>query len=259
MIETNGRLVRMIPATALALVALGLLPVVHAQADKVNTVISEQARAEQAAQQSQQRIAQLDDEATKLLSEYRQSIAEAQSLKVYSEQLALQVKSQQDEIGSMASQLESIETTSREVLPLMTRMLDTLDKFVQLDIPFLPEERARRVTELKEMMTRADVSLSEKYRRIVEAYQIEIEYGRTLETYEGTIGDRTVQFLRAGRVALMYRTLDNEEIGYWDAGAKQWVVDNSYADAIEAGIKVASKQSAPDFVRVPVPAPTESN
>ena len=102
----------------------------------------------------------------------------------------------------MTRQLGEIETTSREVLPMMQKMLATLDQFVKLDVPFLLEERTNRVAQLKDMMTRADVSISEKYRRIVEAYQIEMEYGRTIEAYQGKVGDKTVDFLRAGRVAL---------------------------------------------------------
>ena len=87
----------------------------------------------------------------------------------------------------------------------MQKMLDTLEQFVALDVPFLLEERSEPRRELlEEMMARADVTLSEKYRRIVEAYQVEMDYGRTIEAYEGKLGDgddaRTVQFLRVGRV-----------------------------------------------------------
>lgn len=231
----------------------------EAQSDKVTSVISEQTRAEEAAQATQKRISELDSQTSEMVLEYRQMLAEAQSLKTYTEQLALQVKSQDDELKAMSQQIAEIETTSREVLPMMTKMLDTLEQFVKLDIPFLPEERANRIAVLKDMMTRADVSLSEKYRRIVEAYQIEMEYGRTLEAYEGKVGDKTVQFLRAGRVALLYQTLDGKETGYWDAAARSWKIDNSYNDSITAGLKVARKQAAPDFITVPVPAPEEVN
>lgn len=229
----------------------------QAQSNKVAESVAEQTRAEQAAQQSQQRVTKLDEETTGIVAEYRQLIAEAQSLKTYNEQLALQVKSQNDELTSMTQQIQEIETTSREVLPMMTRMLDTLEQFVKLDVPFLPEERNNRVVQLKDMMTRADVSLSEKYRRIVEAYQVEMEYGRTIEAYQGKVGEKTVEFLRAGRVALLYQTLDGLETGYWDVSQKAWVVDNSYGDAITEGLKVAKKQAAPDFLTVPVPAPKE--
>jgi chromosome segregation ATPase len=236
----------------------GATTAVMAQSDKVNAVIGEQTRAEQAAKQSQDRIAQLDDETSKALGEYRQMTAEAQSLKTYNDQLDTTVKSQQAELDSITQELADIDATSRGVLPLMQKMLDTLDQFVSLDIPFNAEERRARVDTLKDMMTRADVSISEKYRRIVEAYQIEMEFGRTLEAYEGKVGERTVNFLRVGRVALLYQTLDGGETGYWDVDAKDWKVDNSYRDAITSGIKVAKKQSAPDFVTVPVHAPKEA-
>jgi hypothetical protein len=240
-----------------ALAALFIVTTAAAQQDRVNAVISEQARAEEAARASQKKISDLDEEASRMLAEYRQANAEAESLEQYNAQLAEQVKSQDAELATMTRQLTEIETTSREVLPLMSKMLATLEQFVKLDVPFLPEERTGRIEGLKDMMSRADVSVSEKYRRLVEAYQIEMEYGRTLESYPGKVGDKTVEFLRAGRVALLYQTLDGKETGYWDADQKTWVTDNKYADGMTAGLKVAKKQSAPDFVVLPVHAPKE--
>jgi hypothetical protein len=151
---------------------------------------------------------------------------------------------------------------ARVVVPLTLKMLDTLENFVDLDVPFLIEERRKRIKNLQSVMGRADVSLSEKYRRVLEAYQIEMEYGRTLEAYDGHLGEgeeaRTVQFLRVGRVSLMYQTLDGSETGYWDANTSSWVVANDYRRAFEQGIGVAKKLTAPDLIRVPVPSPTRS-
>jgi hypothetical protein len=263
MTGTMSRFRMYAPGAALAAVWLGaaVTQTVSAQtagqADKVGTVIGEQMKAEQAAQTSQKRIAQLDEEATGMLAEYRQATAETSGLKAYNDQLATQVKSQQDELTTMTRQLSEIETTSREALPMMQKMVATLAQFVKLDTPFLPEERSNRIAQLQDMMARADVSVSEKYRRIVEAYQIEIEYGRTIEAYQGKVGDKTVDFLRAGRVALMYQTLDGGETGYWDADAKSWKQDSDYEDAILEGLKVAKKQAAPDFIRLPVHAPKQ--
>jgi predicted RNase H-like nuclease (RuvC/YqgF family) len=228
-----------------------------AQTAGVDSVIGEQVKAEEAAQASQKRVSQLDDESTKMLADYRQMNAEAQSLTSYNQQLAEQVRSQSTEIETMTRQLAEIEVTSREVMPMMQRMLVTLEQFVALDLPFLVEERATRVTQLKEMMTRADVSISEKYRRIVEAYQIETEYGRTVEAYRGSVGDKTVDVLRTGRIALMFLSLDGREAGYWDANEKAWKTDNDYRDALIEGFKVAKKQAAPDFIEVAIPAAKE--
>jgi hypothetical protein len=143
----------------------------------------------------------------------------------------------------------------------MAQMVITLDRFIQLDVPFLLEERTAVVDNLKRTMDRADVSTSEKYRLILEAYQTELEYGRTLETYEGHLGTgataRTVEFARLGRVTLLYRTLDGSETGYWDAQKKDWVIDPSLRDAIENVIKVAKGDGPPELLIVPVPAPQE--
>ncbi len=228
-----------------------------ANTETVSAAITEQTKTEQAAVASQKKIEQLDDEASKAVASYRQMITESASLKEYNEQIAAQVASQQEQITEMTQQIAEIETTSREVLPLMNRMLDTLEQFIALDAPFLTEERLTRVAQLKSMMSRADVSTSEKYRRLVEAYQIEVEYGRTLEVYQGKVDDKTVEFLRTGRVSLMYRTLDGKETGYWDADGKKWVVDNTYREPMNKALKVAKKQAAPDFIEVAIHAPKE--
>jgi hypothetical protein len=197
-----------------------------------------------------------------MLHKYNLLVAEAESMTNYSDQLQLQVKDQNDAIASYSQQLIDIEHTAREVMPMMQRMLDQIDRFVELDVPFLLDERRDRIQKLKDAMGKADVAISEKYRRIVEAYQIELDFGRTLESYEGKLqgdaGGRTVRFLRIGRVALLYQTLDGEETGYWDADKKAWVVDNHYREAMMAGVSVALKEGAPELIEAPVRAPTDS-
>ncbi|MGQ0586293.1 MAG: DUF3450 domain-containing protein [Gammaproteobacteria bacterium] len=225
----------------------------------VQSTVNEQSAANKAAVASQARVNQLDDETQTMLNEYRVTLRETESLRRYNEQLELQIKSQEAEVVSIQQQIEDIERTNREIYPLMQRMIETLDQFVKLDIPFLPEERTKRIATLKEIMNRADVSTAEKYRRLLEAYSIEMEYGRTSDATEGKLGEgdaaRTVNFLRIGRTALMYQTLDGDETGYWDVDQKAWVEDNGYADDVEHGLKVARKQTAPDLIIAPVRAP----
>jgi|OpeIllAssembly_1097287.scaffolds.fasta_scaffold98960_2 hypothetical protein len=259
MTPSNPRITRalalLISAGAAALVAA---PV---GAQTLDSALGAQGEADRAAAASQKRINEIRDRTQDASSRYASAVADAESLEKYNAQLDKQVAAQREEMASIEKQLIDIETTNREVQPLMQRMVDTLERFVALDVPFLQEEREARVKSLQEMMLRADVTISEKYRRIMEAYQIELENGRTLDAYEGLLGSgedaRTVSFVRLGRVALMYQSLDGAETGYWDANSKSWVVDNSYAAAVAEARRVAKKDGAPDLLTVPVPAPQE--
>jgi len=194
-------------------------------------------------------------------SRYARAIADTESLQRYNMLLEEQVRSQEAEVASIGRQMVEIETTSRQVQPLMQEMVNTLDQFIKLDVPFLLEERTARVAELKRIMDRADVSIAEKYRMILEAYQSELEYGRTIEAYSGRLGTgpdaRTVEFARLGRVTLLYRTLDGSETGYWDAQKKDWVQDASLRGAVEEALRRAKDDGPPELLTVPVPAPQE--
>ncbi|MGH8481111.1 MAG: DUF3450 domain-containing protein [Nevskiaceae bacterium] len=245
-------------SAALAVLA-GWALVAQASPQVVTTTVNEQAGANKAAAASQARVNQLDDQTQEMLLDYRDTLRETEVLRRYNEQMELQIKAQEEDMVSIEQQIAEIERTNREIYPLMQRMVETMTQFVALDVPFLLEERTKRLATLRETLNRADVSTAEKYRRILEAYTIEMEYGRTLEAYEGKLGEgeeaRTVNFLRIGRTSLLYQTLDGDETGYWDMDQKVWVEDSDYDNAVTDGLKVARKQTAPDLLIAPVRAP----
>jgi DNA-binding transcriptional regulator/RsmH inhibitor MraZ len=231
-----------------------------ARAGSLDEAIEATARAITAAAKSQKRVDATSDETANLITEYRAALEQIESLKAYNAQVERLVAAQNAEVESLRQQIDNATTIAREITPLMLRMLDSLEQFVELDVPFLLAERRERIATLREIMGRADVTDAEKYRRIVEAYQVENEYGRTVEAYTGPLaGDaegRTVNFLRVGRVVLTYETLDGQEVGGWDPKSKSFVtLPTAYRSAIRKGIRMARKQAAPDLMRLPVSAP----
>ncbi len=237
---------------------VGLALAWEASAGALGSSLKTQTGINTAAGQSQKRIDKLEDQTDTMLQEYRLVTTEADSLKTYNDQLEVLVNAQQAELDSMSKQLEQIEVTTREVVPMMLKMIDALDQFVKLDVPFLQDERSERLLTLKDIMDRSDVTTSEKYRQIIEAYQVEMEYGRTIEAYRGELkfGDsdvRTVDYLRIGRLILIYQTLDGKQAGVWDNKARKWTpVDSGYHTSINAALRVARKQAAPDLLKLPV-------
>ena len=261
MISFKTKVATATPRLAHSLVAIVLALVAVPASAQLQEALTAQVAADKEAATAQAELDGLRERTQDAAGRYAQAVADAESLERYNNQLQEQVRSQEEEIASIERQLVEIETTNREVQPLMQQMVDTLARFVELDVPFLIDERNNRVQSLKNMMGRADVTISEKYRRILEAYQIELEYGRTLSAYEGHLGTgadaRTVEFVQLGRVSLMYRTLDGSETGYWDHNQKQWVPDASYSEAVEEALRVARRDGAPELLTVPVPAPQE--
>ncbi len=247
---------------AVVLMTLMLTVPVHAADTKaLDNVLAQQTASDKAAKAAQDRIDSLDDGTQQMLTKYRRTLEDTASITKYNSHLTEQVVAQRAEISSINTQLQNIETTSRDVFPLMEKMVDTLEQFVALDMPFRIEDRTKRVETLKGLMDRADVTVSEKYRRILEAYQIEMEYGRTLDNYEYKLGEgdsaSLVEVVRLGRVALMYRRPDGKDAGYWDKAEKKWVSDPGLARDVEHSLKVAKKQGAPELLWVQLPAPTE--
>ena len=216
----------------------------------------------QEASLSQEKINDYDDEANAAAKSYAAALQRAESLTIYNGQLRRLIESQQKEIRSIKRQTEEIESIETGALPLMLEMTETLNQLIEGDIPFLTQERRDRVENLKRLIDRADVTAGEKYRRIMEAYLIEADYGRTIESYRGELDmggtPRTVDFLRVGRIGLYYQTLDSEETGNWDKADRQWeVLEDEYRRSVRDGLRIARKQSPPTLLRLPVDTPSE--
>jgi hypothetical protein len=244
---------------ALLLAAL-LVPLgPDATAAELGDLVSGRLAANDSAAKSQVRIDKLSEDTDKLVGEYRSVLQRIDALRVYNHQMDQLVASQEAEMISTRRQIDDVELVGREVTPLMLAMIEALDEFVGLDVPFLPEERTGRISALRDLMVRADITNAERYRRIMEAYQIENEYGRTIEAYQGDLdisgATRKVDFLRFGRVAFLYQTLDGAETGVWDKSNENWTDASDYRSSVRKGLRMARKQAAPDLLRLPVLTP----
>jgi len=209
-------------------------------------------------QASQAKIDKLSEATEDLLSQYNKENKIVDGLKIYNDLLQKQIDDQSRLIKELNHSIDEVALIERHIVPLMVRMLESLDQFIKLDIPFLLNERIERVTRLKAMMERSDVTVTEKFRRILEAFQIEIDYGKTIKAYRGTLEInetvRDVEFLRVGRVAYLYQTINAQQTGVWDKKNKSWIELPSakYRIPVTKAIRIAKQQIAPDLLILPI-------
>jgi hypothetical protein len=212
-------------------------------------------------QRIQERIDALDDQARELLETYRSISAEADRAEAYNQRLSQEIEAQEARKQRLEQQIARIEETREAIRPFMEEMVATLESLIERDLPFRRAERLERVASARRLLVEPGATPAEKFRAILEVYQKEMDYGRTIDAYRDEItrdGEtQTVDLLRIGRLTLFYRTLDGQEQGLWDPEQASWVsLDDRYAGAIETGLRVAREQTAPHMLRLPVPAPT---
>jgi len=212
------------------------------------------------AQESQERIDAVVKQTRSIEDQYKAALKEIDGLKVYNTLLSLQVDNQNMKMQDLRDSIDQVEVINRQIVPIMTQMIEGLELFVDLDIPFLLEERQERIAKLHELMENSNVTVAEKFRKVTEAYQIENDYGSTIEAYKDTVnidgGTREVDFLRVGRIALIYQSQDGNVSGAWDQSARQYqALDSKAKNQIKFALQIATKQKAPDLVLLPVQAP----
>ena len=211
------------------------------------------------AQESQVRVDKVVTQTRSMEDQYRATLKEIDGLLIYNKLLELQIENQERVKVDLEQSIANVAIVNRQIVPVMTRMIDSLDQFIVLDVPFLNKERTDRVNGLKELMSRQDVTVAEKFRKVTEAYQIENDYGRTIETYKDTLevdgAFLELDFLRIGRIALMYQSVDGKRSGVWNQDTQSWDDASDQRNQIKLGLSIAKKQVAPDLVILPVDSP----
>lgn len=230
-----------------------------AYAGPLENLQNEERKIQVAAAKSQEKINGLFEQSQELLVEYRGVVDQTENLKIYNDYLAGLVSDQQRAIDSLQRQIDSIEETKQKIVPLMYKMIDSLEQFINLDVPINLEERLARVERLRVLMTRSDVTVSEQFRLVLDAYSIENQYGRTIQSYDGTINvggqDISVDFFNLGRTAVMALTLDQSAAYAWDNDARAWQeLGGEYLDSVITAVRMAQGLVPEDLIKLPIKA-----
>jgi hypothetical protein len=234
-----GRVTRMLAAAVLMTAAIGPLPVPAQDEDAAATEEGTAATEEGAAET------------------YARLRAEAELSARHNAHVERLLVAQATDIAALESEIQELDGLPAALGPLLERMHRELADFVAADAPFLRGERMERLDRIDQLLAQ-EGNVSEKFRRLLEAMQIELEYGRTLGTYSGVLDDgRPAEFVNVGRVALLYRTVDGRESGYWDRAAGAWTVSDDYDREIRDALAMAKEEIAPDLLVLPIPAASE--
>lgn len=197
---------------------------------------------------SQEKIDALDEKTQKIVDEYRSAMKELESLENYNRDVEKMIVSQNEQLGELELAIKEAELAKHQIMPLFNSMVVALENLVAVDLPFLKDARKARVEKLKAIESKSDVSVSEKFRTLFEAYLIEDEYGNTIGSYESFVNERPATFLRVGRIGLW--ALSGDDAYIWNKKTQKWQPCKQ-RDRIAKAINVANKTAVPNLLILP--------
>ncbi len=232
-------------------------------AEPVADILSTGAQSAEAGQVAQAEVDRLAAETRTLLDEYTTLTRQIEGLGIHNVRLERQYADQQRRLADIDTAATGALALQREIAPLLVRMVDSLEQFIALDLPFRLPVRNARVAALRSALESADTPLDIAFRDVLLAYRAELEYARHLGAYPDTVTvageSRGVDVLHVGRSQLLARTPDGTGNFRWDPSVRAWTpLDAGYDAAIARGIAIASGEQSPALLRLPLPAASEA-
>ncbi len=208
-------------------------------------------------QASQIKIDSMDDDTSLIINEFKIVSKQIEGLRVYNAQMRKQIARQEERLKEIDKTMKEAQVMQRQIPPFTRRMLAGIEKSIELDLPFHLAERKERIAFAKAAIDNPTVSPAEGLRQVLETFNVEMEYGRKLDSYKDTIKidgqDREVNILRVGRVAMVAQTSDQSETLAYDIESGSWIkLDGSFKNPASKGIRIANKLATVDMLELPV-------
>ncbi|MBC7359535.1 MAG: DUF3450 domain-containing protein [Desulfacinum sp.] len=205
----------------------------------------------------QQQEEEWREEKEKLTARFEELQKRQREMKDRTEAMRRQIEAAQGRVADKENRLARIEELASHMHSFLEDVLTTLKTRVEDDPPFLTGERRERIRRLESLMADPDVAISEKYRKVMEALQVEAEYGFTIETYQETVTlegrSRVVDIFRLGRLALYCLSLDGRHGGWFDPVTGAWQsLPSAYNPALRAAIDIAAKRQPIELLSLPL-------
>ena len=232
--------------------------------DQIKPLLDVAEDRQEAEKASQAKIDQMDDQTSVIISEYKTVSKQIEGLKVYNAQMRFQIQRQEDRLKEIDRTLKEAQIMQRQIPPFTRRMLAGIEKSIELDMPFHLAERKERIAFAKAALDNPTVSPAEGLRQVLEAFNVEAEYGRKIDSYKDSIvidGElREGNILRVGRLSMVFQTADENETHAWNNSARSWEeLDNSYRNPTRKGIRIANKLATVDLMELPLQPAKEVN
>jgi len=144
-----------------------------------------------------------------------------------------------------------------ELQTYLESVVTRLEESIKKDLSFLSKERSVRLTSIKQTLDRPDKTGAEKYRRVMEALQVETGYGNTVEVYQETIEfvdqETLMDILRVGRLSVFCQAPDGKVVGHYDREAEKWVpLPSKYRMDINKAVEMARRERTIELVKLPI-------
>ena len=194
------------------------------------------------------------------------------------------VAGQVEKLNKIDAQKQGLEDLKAFIGPMVEKMTAELSAQITSDYPFAYEERMARLEKLKDVVGDAGIPIADKYRRVLSVYEIEVNYGNAMESYQGdhpvsptnrTGDDRYKKdeagkivrnkstgqpievfdgtYLRFGRMSFVYVNEDGSDPLRYDLKTSKWVsVAGNRAALVRQAVRVSRGEVAPRVVFAPV-------
>lgn len=217
-------------------------------------------KAIQIQQKSQADRTAWEQERVKLVQRYEQLTTEKELLETRNQALHQEENRLKQINRDLTRQITASNRIRQELMPFLQTVVQRLELLVMNDAPFLSQERTRRLAALSGIMKDPQVTIAEKYRKVMEALFVEAEYGSTIEVYQDNImlSDKAAEptlgnIFRLGRLALFFLSLDQTVCAVFHPGDNLWQpLPESMLPPLRSAVEIGNKRRPAELLSLPV-------